>query len=164
MKFRATSILGVIITVTVPSLFPLVGMALNEMARVDVRWILGPDAPQGAYISGNTVILDFDVEQGTPVNFTEALFLKNEDPTRAYDLEISLDRAVPASEFVECKIHIYEYSTTPSRFVDTLDLADGADVYNGALTAGGCLRISLEVNTVADAGETYSFRVKLEVS
>jgi hypothetical protein len=140
------------------------GMALNEMAWVDVRWVLGPDAPEGAYISGNTAILNLGVDQRTPTSFTEAFFLKNENPTRACDLEISLDRAVPESEFDECKINIYENSTSQWNFVDTIDLTNGAETYNGVLAAGSCFRMALEVNTVADAGETYSFRVKLEVS
>ena len=114
--------------------------------------------------SGNTVIVDLDVEQGTPVNFTEVLFLKNEHDTRTYDIEISLGRALPASEFDECKIHVYENSTATWRFMDTIDLADESDTYNLSLEAGSCLRMSFEVKATASADGTHYFRVKLGYS
>ena len=110
------------------------------------------------------MIVDLDVEQGTPVNFTEVLFLTNEHDTRTYDIEISLGRALPASEFDECKIHVYENSTASWLFVDTIDFANESDTYNGSLEAGSCLRMSLAIEATAGAGGTYSFRVKIGYS
>ena len=163
MKFGASA-LSVVPVVLVLCLLPFIGVAVNGTARVHTRWYLGTDAPRDAFISGNTVIVDLDVEQGTPVNFTEVLFLTNEHDTRTYDIEISLGRALPASEFDECKIHVYENSTASWLFVDTIDLADESDTYNGSLEAGSCLRMSFTIEATAGAGGTYSFRVKIGYS
>lgn len=163
MKLGASA-LSAILVVLVLCLLPFIVVAVNGTARVHTRWYLGADAPGDAFISGNTVIVDLDVEQGTPVNFTEALFLKNEHDTRTYDIEISLGRALPASEFDECQIHVYENSTASWQFVDTIDLADESDTYNGSLEAGSCLRMSFEVKARASAGGTHYFRVKIGCS
>jgi hypothetical protein len=163
MKSGASA-LSAILVVLVLCLLPFIGVAVNETARVHTRWILGTDAPRDAFISGNTVSVDLDVEQGTPVNFTEVLFLKNQHGTRIYGIEISLGRALPTSEFDECKIHVYENSTASWLFVDTIDLADESDTFNGSLEAGSCLRMSFEVKATASAGGTYCFRVKIGYS
>ena len=163
MEFGASA-LSLILAVLFLCLFPVIGVAVNGNTKADARWYLGPDATEDTYISGNTAIVDLDVEQGTPVNFTEVLFLKNEHSTKAYDVEISLSNAVPVSEFRECQMHVYENSTTSWSFVDTVDLTDEADTFDGPLEAGCYLRMSFEVNAIANAGESYDFRVKLGVS
>ena len=130
-------------------------------------WIEGDDAPSGATISGSTVTMDFDVEPGTPQNFTYCLYLKNED-TAAHNMTISVTTTITASDFDECKIHIYENSTIPGTwtFVDTLDVetSDSYETYTGndPLGASGYYLMTFEVAATTSAIGTYDFDIQVE--
>lgn len=130
-------------------------------------WIKGVDAPSDATISGSTVTMDLDVEPGTPQNFTYCLYLKNED-TAAHNNTISVTTTITASDFDECKIHIYENATTPGTwtFVDTLDVetSDSYETYTGndPLGASGYYLMTFEVAATTSATGTYDFDIQVE--
>lgn len=126
-------------------------------------WILGADAPSDGSIDGSTATVDLDVEQAAPVNFTEALFLKNDNATGSFSLLVNVTTAVLVADFTECKMHIYENSTTPGvwTYVDTLDLTDDTDYYSGSLAAGDYLRMTFEVEAGASATGTKPFDVQV---
>ncbi|MGQ9641774.1 MAG: hypothetical protein ACUVUF_06600 [Candidatus Bathycorpusculaceae bacterium] len=73
-------------------------------------WIKGDDAPADATISGGTVTMDLDVEAGTTKNFTECLFLKNQD-TASHNLNITVTTAASSDTFEVVKIYIYKNSS-----------------------------------------------------
>lgn len=124
-------------------------------------WILGGDAPADATISGTTATIDLDVEQGTPINFTEALFLKNNNATGSFNINITMTTAVSSSDFTEAKMHINENSTGSWQYVDTLDLTDSTDFYYGSLAAGNYLRMTFEVNaTIASGTRNFDIQVR----
>jgi len=127
-------------------------------------WIEGSDAPSDTSIVGSTVTMDLDVEPGTPKNFTECLFLKNQD-TVAHNLTISVTTAVSSSDFTECKMHIYENSTGSWVYVDTLDLTttDSYETYttNDPLGAGEYYRFTFEVAAQDSATGTKNFDIEV---
>ena len=131
-----------------------------------LKWYLGSDAPGDASIVGNTAIIDLDVQQETPCNFTEVLFLKNKHSTRTYQIDICVDMAVLGSDFDEAKMHIYEnWTASPDwTYVDSIDLTDGSDTYTGFLAAGNVTRVSFEINATASASGTKPFRVLVNPS
>jgi hypothetical protein len=129
-------------------------------------WVEGTDSPGDATVSGSTYTVDFDVGPGTPVNFTECVFLKNQD-TSAHNMTISIPTEVLAADFDECKMHIYENSTASWVYVDTLDLTNSADTYetytgNDPLDAGEYYRMTFEVAATAGASGTYDFDIQVE--
>jgi hypothetical protein len=126
-------------------------------------WILGDDAPGDGSISGSTATIDLDVEQGTPVNFTEVLFLKN-DGSVTYNYNITLSTVVAGADFDEAKMHIYENDTTPGTwtYLDTIDLTNSADYYASTLAAGNYTRMSFEVAATASASGVKPFDVQVE--
>ena len=128
-------------------------------------WIKGDDAPPDATISGSTVTMDLDVEPGTPQNFTDCLYLKNQD-TAAHNMTISVTTTITASDFDECKIHIYENSTSSWVFVDTLDVetSDSYETYTGndPLGAGEYYLMTFEVAATTSATGTYDFDIQVE--
>jgi hypothetical protein len=125
-------------------------------------WILGDNAPLDASISGSTAIMDFDVEEGTPVNFTEALFLKNNNATGSFNYNITITQAVSSDDFQRAKMHIYENYTLPSwTYLHTLDLTNATDFYSGSLQAGKYLRMTFELNATKSSG-TYNFDIRVE--
>lgn len=126
-------------------------------------WIEGSDSPADATVSGSTYTVDFDVEPGTPVNFTECVFLKNND-TSAHNLTISVTTTISASDFTECNMHIYNNST--SAFIDTIDIttSDSYETYTGntPLAAGNSYQMTFEVYATASASGTYNFDIEVE--
>lgn len=129
-------------------------------------WIEGVDSPGDATISGSTYTVDLDVEPGTPTNFTECVFLLNND-TSAHNMTISITTAVSASDFDECAMHIYENSTASWLFVDTLNLTNLSDSYetytgNDPLGASEYYRMTFEVNATITASGTYNFDIQVE--
>jgi hypothetical protein len=129
-------------------------------------WIEGADSPGDATISGSTYTADLDVEPGTPMNFSECVFLKNQDAS-AHNLTISITTAISAGAFDECKMHIYENSTASWVYIDTLDLTNSADTYetytgNDPLGTGEYYRMTFEVNATLTASGTYNFDIQVE--
>jgi len=130
-------------------------------------WIEGLDSPGDATISGSTYTVDLDVEPGTPLNFTECVFLKNQD-TAAHNMTISVTTTISATDFTECKMHIYENTTASPDWtlVDTLDLttSDSYETYTGnsPLGAGEYYRMTFEVAATTGASGTYNFDIQVE--
>ena len=124
-------------------------------------WMEGIDFPADGSISGSTATLDLDVEQGTPLNFTEALFLKNVNSTGSFSINLTEATAVSSSDFERAKMHIYENSSTSWVYVDTLDLTDSNDFYAGSLAAGNYLRMTFEVNATISSG-SRAFDIQVE--
>ncbi len=124
-------------------------------------WIPGTELP--GTVSGSTYTVDFDVEPGTPVNFTDNVFLYNND-SAAHNLTISVLTAVSATYFYECKMHIYNNST--SAFINTLDMttSDTYETYstNTPLAAGIAYAMTFEVSANVTASGTYNFDIQVE--
>lgn len=129
-------------------------------------WIAGEDAPGDIDITGSTVTVDLDVEPGYPKNFTECLFLKNQDIS-AHNMTINVTTALSTSDFDWCYMDIYENSTGSWLFVDTLNLTDAAlDSYetytgNDALDAGDYYRMKFAVAADSDASGTKNFDIQV---
>jgi hypothetical protein len=128
-------------------------------------WIKGGDAPADTTITGGTVAVDLDVQPGVLQNFTECLFLKNED-TSDHNLTVTVTTSVSSGTFDTFKIYIYENSTTSWISVDTLDgtvLNDQYSSYTGntPLTAGDYYRLTFEVQ--AKVGTTGIVSFDMEV-
>jgi hypothetical protein len=128
-------------------------------------WIEGENSPGDATISGGTYTVDLDVEPGYPANFTECVFLKNQD-SAAHNMTISVTTTLSASDFTEGKMHIYSNSTGSWVFVDTLDMTttDSYETYTGntPLDADNYYRMTFEISATATASGTHNFDVQVE--
>jgi len=128
-------------------------------------WLEGDYAPAGTSISGSTVTIDFPVEPGTPQNFSECLYLKNQD-TAAHNMTVSVTTNVTSGDFDEFSIHIYENTTASWVFVDTLDgtTLDSYETYTGntPLVASGYYQIIFAVNATLSASGTYNFDIQVQ--
>ncbi len=126
-----------------------------------MSWILGNDAPLGSSISGTTAIMNFPVEVGSPINFTEALFLRNNNATGFYTYNITVTANVLSTDFQTAQMHIYENYTTPWTYLDTIDLTNAADFYSNSLNATKYLRMTFEINATLASG-TRDFDIQVE--
>jgi len=132
------------------------------VSSAKILWIKGSDVPD-ATISGSTAIVNLNVEQGTPLNFTEALFLKNANNTGSFNYNITITQALLTGEFERAKMHIYENNTVPGTwtYIDTMDLTNANDFYSSSLTAGNYLRMTIEVNaTIATGTRNFDAQVQ----
>jgi len=125
-------------------------------------WLEGADLP-GAPIAGSTATVNLDVEQGTPLNFTEALFLKNQHSTDTFNYSITVTNNVSSANFQRAKMLIYEnYTAGPTwTYLDTLDLTNPASSYDNSLANGTYLRMTFEVNATIASGN-FDFDVQVE--
>lgn len=125
-------------------------------------WIEGSDVPD-SIISGSTATVNLNVEQGTPLNFTEALFLNNANTTGSFDYNITITQALDPGDFERAKMHIYENYTAPGNwtYIDTMDLTNANDFYDGSLDYGNYLRMTFEVNATIASG-TRNFDVQVQ--
>jgi hypothetical protein len=122
-------------------------------------WIDGPDDPV-ATIAGSTVIINFDVEEGTPINFTEALFLKNVNASGSFNYNINVTTPLLSTDFQRAYIHIYQNSTGSFVFADTLDMTVDNDYYSSSIAADVALAMTFELNAT-NTGGPYGFGIQL---
>ena len=128
-------------------------------------WLEGADAPGDITIEGGTVTMDLDVQPGVNQNFTEALFLKNQD-TADHNLTITVTTALSDTYFDIANAYIYKNSTGSWESVDTLLLTTLNDQYssytgNTPLVAGGYYRFTFEIQADTTASGQYSFDIKV---
>jgi|YelNatPaOPRAMG01_1025707.scaffolds.fasta_scaffold126215_3 hypothetical protein len=130
-----------------------------------IVWIKGDDAPPDTSISGGTVTIDLDVQPGYPQNFTECLFLKNQD-SADHNLTIRVTTSVSSQTFDEFKVHIYKNWTGSWVYVDTLDLTtnDQYETYtnNAPLPAGKYYMLTFEVAAKADTSGSVPFDIEVK--
>jgi len=121
-------------------------------------WLEGSDA--SATITGSTAVISLNVENNTAINFTEAIFLKN-NATSSYNYNITVTTALSASQFEEAKIHIYENSTGTWSYLSTVDLTNSNSYYSNNLSAGKYLRMTIEVKAIQDSiSESFAIQVE----
>jgi hypothetical protein len=129
-------------------------------------WIAGTDAPGSTVINGGTVTLPLTVQPGVNQNFTEALFLKNQD-SADHNMTVTVTTAItPAGDFDIANAYIYGNSTGSWVYVDTLTLTSASDQYstytgNTPLTAGNYYRFTFEIQAKTSATGPYSFVLQL---
>lgn len=129
-------------------------------------WLEGADSPGDIDVTGGTVQIDLDVQPGVNQNFTEALFLKNQD-NADHNLTITVTTALSASNFDTANVYIYKNTTENWVYVDTLTLTQENDQYstytgNTPLVAGGYYRFTFEIQADAEITPgTYSFDIQL---
>ena len=123
-------------------------------------WIDGVKAPT-ATIAGSTVTINFDVEEGTPINFTEALFLENVNATGSFAYNINVTTPVLSTDFQRALMHIFQNSTGSFVFADTLDLTIDNDGYSSSIDAGDALAMTFELNATISTG-TKDFDIDVQ--
>ena len=128
-----------------------------SVSSAKLVWLEGDNVD--STIDGSTVTFTLNVEEGTPINFTEAVFLKNVNTSGSFNYEITVKQKLSASDFETAKIHIYQNSTGTWTYVDTLDLTN-YDSTSGSLSAGQYLRFTIEVKATNTNGGTFTLEVK----
>jgi hypothetical protein len=94
-------------------------------------------------------------------NFTECLFLKNQD-TVDHSLNVTVATALSTEDFDSAKAYIYGNSTGSWVYVATLTLTTASShADNNQLTAGKYYRFTFEIQAKAGATGIKSFELQL---
>ena len=113
-------------------------------------WLEGDDVSSS--ITGSTAVVALDMENESPINFTEALFLKNDDgEATTFSCTISVSSVLSSSDFEVARIYIYENYTTPWTYLGTIDLSSSSSTYQDTLADGDYLGLTIEVKAVQDS-------------
>ncbi|MGB9959801.1 MAG: hypothetical protein ACPLKQ_04705 [Candidatus Bathyarchaeales archaeon] len=128
-----------------------------SVSSAKLVWIEGENVD--STIEGSKVTFTLNVEEGTPINFTEAVFLKNVNATGSFNYEIAVTQALSTDNFEIAKIHIYQNNTGSWQYVDTLDLTEN-DSTSGSLAAGKYLRFTIEVKAKTTVGGQFKLEVR----
>jgi len=124
-------------------------------------WIEGEDAD--ATIDGSVATISLTVENGTAMNFTSAIYLKNNNQTGSFHYNITIIDGLSSSEFEIAKIHIYDNETTEDwSYRDTIDLTNTNDYSVDTLSAGKYLRFTVEIKAINDSPTDTQFIIKVE--
>ncbi|MEM3627949.1 MAG: hypothetical protein QXJ11_06670 [Candidatus Bathyarchaeia archaeon] len=123
-------------------------------------WLKGEDAD--AVIIGATASISLNVENATAMNFTRALYLKNNSTSsETFNYKITVSQALQSSEFEIAKIHIYDNQSGSWNYRDTLDLTSSTDYSSNTLEQGVYLRFTIEVKAITN-DITRNFKVQVE--
>ena len=109
-------------------------------------------------IAGSTATITLNVEEDVPINFTDALFLTNNDAA-SYDYTISVSTALLGADFTTAQIHVYETDEATGPYVDTLDLTSSTDTVTGALAASEILSFTIDIEASTATGGTFQVQV-----
>lgn len=132
-----------------------------------IVWLAGTDAPAGTTTTGDTAVVNFEVEPDILQVFTECLYLKNQH-TADHNLTVTVTTALDSGDFDVANAKIYENTTTPGTWtlIDTLVLTTPNDDYstytgNTPLVADGYYRFTFEIQADALASGTKSFDLRV---
>lgn len=124
-------------------------------------WIDGGDPNVTMTIVGGRVTMDLTVQPGVMENFTQALFLKNQD-TVDQSLNVTVATALSTGDFDSAKAYIYGNATGSWVYVATLTLTTASSsANNNDLTAGNYYRFTFEIQAKASASGIKSFELQL---
>ena len=125
-------------------------------------WIAGQDVPN-ATIVGSTATISLNVENNTAINFTEAIFLKNNATSDSFNYNITVTDTLSTSYFEIAKLHLYEnYTSGEWAYLGTVDLTNLNSIYSSStpLAAGKYIRFTIEIKAIQD-GASDSFKVQV---
>jgi hypothetical protein len=111
-----------------------------------------------ATIVGSTATITLNVEEDVPINFTDALFLTNNDAV-SYDYTISVLTTLSGTDFTTAQIHVYATNEATGPYVDTLDLKSPTDTVAGTLAASGILSFTIDIEASTATGGTFQVQV-----
>jgi hypothetical protein len=118
-----------------------------------LNWVKGSDAPTGTNIAGGSVSVPFTVQNGTAMNFTYCLYLKNLD-TSSHPVQINV--TTPATSSLYDKFNIMIFNNASQTFIHTLN-ALTTDSYSSTITSSQIWRLLFQINAKSTASGSDTF-------
>ena len=118
----------------------------------------------GSPVTGDTVSITLNVEQYTPTNISERLYLKNTNDTNTYSLTLTVTSAASSSDFDELTVYVYRNGSGSWSQVGTLDALTPSSSLSSTINPGEYFRFDFWVNATTTNGGTFEITVEYPTS
>ena len=115
-------------------------------------------------MTGDTVSITLNVEQSTPTNISERLYLKNTHTTNTYSLTLTVTSAASPTDFDELTVYVYKNGSGSWSQVGTLDALTTGSSLSSTINAGEYFRFDFWVNATTTSGGTFEITVEYPTS
>jgi len=121
-----------------------------------LQWI-----KDGTTETDETVSITLNVEQATPTNISERLYLKNTHTTNSYSLTLTVTSAASPTDFDELTVYVYKNGTGSWTQVGTLNaLSSSSSLSDKTIDAGEYFRFDFWINATTTNGGSFTITVQ----
>lgn len=129
------------------------------VGSAQIVWVKGSGAPSGTTITGGLVTMGLSAQPGQNQTTTYALYLKNNNASVAYNMNITVTTALSGTYFNSANIYLYTNST--SAFSHTIDMTT-INTYTTTLGGAGVDRLDFQIyakNSTTSGQYPFDIRV-----
>lgn len=157
LSLLLTSLLISIVSATIYNYMYIQGTVTVGSAQI--VWMKGSGAPSGTTITGGLVTMGLSAQPGLNQTTTYCLYLKNNNATVTYNMNITVTTALSATYFNSANLYLYNNVT--SGFLHSIDMTT-VNTWQTTLGNNGVDRLDFQIyakNSTA-AGQ-YSFNIRV---
>jgi len=151
-----TSLLISIVSATVYNYMYIQGTVTVGTAQI--VWVLGSGAPSGTTITGGLVTMGLSAQPGLNQTNTYVLYLKNNNATVTYNMNITVTTALSATYFNSANIYLYNNAT--SAYITSISMTS-VNTYSTTLAGNGVDRLDFQIYAKNSTSGQYSFDVRV---
>jgi len=129
------------------------------ISNTGLTWLLGDSASGGSSVAGSTATIALSISNGTILNFTHYLYLKNLDAS-SHSLTISITDAATSSLYETNGFNITLSNNATSAYIGQLDALSGSSTYSGTVGSSAVWHITFELATKVDATGSDNFALQ----
>ena len=152
-----TSLLIGVVSATVYNYMYITGTVTIGSAQI--IWVKGSGAPSGTTITGGTVTMGLSAQPGLNQTTTYALYLKNNNASVTYNMNITVTTALSATYFNSANIYLYNNAT--SAYITSISMTS-VNTYTTTLAGSGVDRLDFQIHAKnSTTSGQYSFDVRV---
>ena len=152
-----TSLLISIVSATVYNYMYIQGTVTIGTAQI--IWVLGSGAPSGTTITGGLVTMGLTAQPGQNQTTTYCLYLKNNNATETYDMNITVTTPLSTTYFNSANIYLYNNAT--EAYITAIDMT-ATTTYTTTLAGGGVDKLNFQIyarNSTTSGQYAFDIRV-----
>jgi hypothetical protein len=129
------------------------------VGSAQIVWVKGSGAPSGTSITGGLVTMGLSAQPGLNQTTTYCLYLKNNNNTVTYNMNITVTTALSSSYFNSANIYLYNNAT--SAYLHTIDMTT-LNTYTTTLVNSGVDRLDFQIYAKNSTGAgQYTFDIRV---
>jgi hypothetical protein len=157
LSLLLTSLLIFVASATVYNYMYLQGTVTIGSAQI--VWVKGSGAPSGTTITGGTVTMGLSAQPGQNQTTLYALYLKNNNATVTYNMNITVTTALSSTYFNSANIYLYNNVT--SAYITSISMTS-VNTYTTTLAGSGVDKLNFQIyaKNSTTSGQ-YSFNIQV---
>jgi hypothetical protein len=128
------------------------------VGTAQIIWVKGSGAPSGTTITGGLVTMGLDAQPGLNQTTTYCLYLKNNNATVTYNMNITVTTALSATYFNSANVYLYNNAT--SAYITSISMTS-ANTYTTTLAGNGVDRLDFQIYAKSSTSGQYSFDIRV---